>query len=86
MTVSKTKNSLYIRFDKYDFNKRIANPLIEYMKKCNFRYIELSKTWIIDNTLFNEEKVDKCLAISNKDTTIANDWTNPKSFGKKIIY
>ena len=86
MTVSKTKNSIYIRFDKYDYNNKIAKPLIEHMKKSNHRYIELSKTWMIDNTILNEEKVDKCLAISNKDTTIANDWTNPKGFGKKIVY
>ena len=86
MTVSNTIDCIYIRFNKYDLNKRIANPLIEYMKKGNFRYIEMSKTWIIDNNLRNKEKVDDCLALSNKDSIIPQDWTKPKGFGNKIVY
>ncbi len=86
MTVSKTKYSLLIRFDKYDFTNRIANPLIEYMKKGNFRYIELSKTWIIENNATNEKKIEESLLLSNQKTIIPSDWTNPKGFGKKIAY
>jgi len=86
MTVSKTKFSLLIRFDKYDFTNRIANPLIEFIKKGKFRYIDLSKTWIIENNILNEEKVEMYLTMSDQKSVIPSEWTNPKGFAKKIAY